>query len=916
MKQKRLLLFGCLLVGMFLTGCNRSDEKKKFKIGFSQCTMFDDWRKTMVNEMTRELIFYDNMELILKDAEGDNQKQANQILELMDEKIDLLIVSPNEADPITPAVEKVFAKGIPVIIVDRKINSSSYTAYVGADNKYIGETIGRYVANLLNRKGNVVEVWGLKGSTAFIERHRGFKEAISKYPEIKVTPIEGDWGVKRDAEAAFRDLILKGSSYDLVFAHNDIMALAAHRVYQDLGTETRIDFIGVDGLAGPGGGMENVSKGVLKASALYPTGGDRAIQVASDILTGRSFERENLLKTVVIDSSNVFVMQMQAEKILHQQKDILRQDVKNQEQIQVFNSQRILIYFLLASLVVLIVVSGIAILAWRDKKEANWKLEGKSREIAAQRDTIVEMADKAEVAIQEKLKFFTNISHEFKTPLTLIMGPADSLLTAGTELKDRSKQQVLLIKKNAARLLRLINQLMDFRKIEEKKMSIHASENDIVQFSNDIISSFQDLAKSRKIQLLFSSDHSSLNVWFDPGMLDKVIFNLLSNAFKFTPDRGRIAVSIALDKDRKNILMSVEDNGEGMSKESFQHAFDRFYSGEALGGTGLGLSLSKELMELHHGDLVLTSEKGKGTRFCIVLPAGNEHFSESEIQITPAAYSRNPAYYFLEDPSIQSRQAEEDDTILSKEKTLLIIEDNEELRGFLKNQFAPYYNVTEAVNGIEGLRMVFETVPDIVICDVMIPGKDGFEVTRTLKNDLRTSHIPVVILTAKGATEQRIEGIQTGADDYITKPFAFDLLHERLRALLRTRDALREHYSQDISIEHTATPSGLDKKFLNNFRALVEKNIDNSDFNVNDIGPELGMSRVQVYRKVKALLDCSVYDYIVSVRLKKAQYFLLNTDKTVAEISSEVGFSSPNYFSTAFKAKFNVTPKEFKQSQD
>lgn len=878
--------------------------------------MYDDWRKTMVNEMKRELIFYDQANLILKDAEGDNQKQIAQIQELLDENIDVLIVSPNETEPITPAVERVFAKGIPVIVIDRKIASSSYTAYVGADNRYIGETIGKYVVNKLKGKGNIVEVWGLRGSTAFTERHEGFSQVISKYPAIKVTPIEGDWGVKRDAETAFRELLTRNPDYDVIFSHNDIMALDAHRTFVDLGLTKKVDFVGVDGLAGPGGGMENVAKGILKATALYPTGGDKAIEVAADIHFGRSYERENLLKTVMIDSSNVFVMQMQAEKILHQQQDILRQQTKNVEQIQVFKSQRTLIYFLLTSLCVLIVVSGFAVLAWREKIEINRKLENKSKEIERQRDTIAEMAQKAEDAMQEKLKFFTNISHEFKTPLTLIMGPSDSLLVEGSELKDRSRQYVTLIKKNAARLLSLINQLMDFRKIEEKKMTVRAAEMDVVEFTSDIMSAFREVAKGRKMQFLLSAPDKPLYGWFDPDMLDKVIFNLLSNAFKFTADKGRISVEISVDKEHRNILITVEDNGQGMSPEAIQHAFDRFYTSERAGGTGLGLSLSKELMELHHGDLVLTSDKGKGTRFCIVLPLGNEHFEATELRQTADNKTRTSAYEFLEDAASGLSNSSSDESELLMNQTLLIIEDNDELRHFLKGRFSPYFNVEEAVDGVTGLRLAFETVPDIVICDVMLPGKDGLEVTRTLKQDLRTSHIPVVILTARGTLDQQIVGIQSGADDYVTKPFSFEFLHERLKGLIRTREMLKEHYSQDVSLEPSVSPAGLDKKFLNDFRVLVEKNIDNPDFNVNEIGPELGMSRIQVYRKVKALLDCSVNDYIINVRLKKAQHLLLNTQKSVAEIATDVGFSTPNYFSKTFKSKFNLTPKEFKQAQN
>jgi signal transduction histidine kinase/CheY-like chemotaxis protein len=690
------------------------------------------------------------------------------------------------------------------------------------------------------------------------------------------------------------------------------MALAAYRIYQDMHINKPLSFVGVDGLAGPDGGMENVSNGVLKATALYPTGGDKAIQVATDILRSRSFEKENLLKTTIIDSTNVFVMQMQGEKILSQQRDILRQESKNQEQIKIYYSQRTLIYILLTGLVMLIVVSTIAIFSWREKIEINKRLEANSKEISNQRDTIAEIARQAEVATNEKLKFFTNISHEFKTPLTLIMGPVELLLAKGAEIQNQSRESALLIQKNALRLLRLVNQLMDFRKIEDKKMVMHVAEIDLIPFIQDIVAAFDDMAKKRKILFEFKSDIKKLPAFFDPDMLDKVIFNLLSNAFKFTKDKGIIRMSVSLDSKAKNTFIFIEDNGEGMSPESVQHAFDRFYTGEHLGGTGLGLSLSKEFMDLHHGNLSLTSEKGKGTRFCIMVPLGMDHFEPNQILSSIPDYSRSQSY----DPIIQDqveRYQSSTEHEGSHEHSVLIIEDNKELRTFLKGQLNRFYDVQEASDGPEGIRIAFEGVPDIIITDVKLPGKDGFEVSRILKQDLRTSHIPIIILTAKGTAEQKIVGIQTGADDYITKPFVFEFLVEKIKALIKTREALREHYSQDLKIGQPVFASrGLDKKFINDFRALVEKNIANPDFNVNDFGPELGMSRIQIYRKVKALIGYSVNDYVIDARLKKAQYLLLHTNRTIAEISSEVGFSSPNYFSTTFKSKFNLSPKEYK----
>lgn len=915
---KLVFLFSLAIVA--LVSCNTSDSQKKFTVGFSQCTGGDAWRRQMLVAMKGELAFHPDIKLEYKDAENSNIQQVKDIQDFIDQKVDLLIVSPNEAEPITPVVERAFQKGIPVIIVDRRTNSSMYSAYVGADNYAIGKLAGSYVAEFLNGKGNILEVWGRRGSSPAIDRHRGFIETLSSYPEIKIIgEINGQWELdtaKSELKKEFDSL----EPFDLVFAHNDVMAYAAHVVCRQLAPNNKISFVGIDGLPGQGAGIQFVDDKILDATFLYPTGGEEAIRIASQILHGQHFEKENILHSTVIDAKNVRVMKLQSDKILTQQKDIVRQQEKINEQINTYYSQRILIYILLVSLILMIIGGSIAVMSSREKNEANKRLEQKSKEILEQKNMIAAMAEKAELATQEKLSFFTNISHEFKTPLTLIMGPIDELLSKGSDMRSGSKENLNLIKKNAVRLLRLVNQLMDFRKIEDKKMMVRASEMDIIKFIEEVMTAFEKIAVKRKIDFRLVSDLPQLSVWLDPDMLDKVIFNLLSNAFKFTNDKGRIHITVSIDGADKNVLILVEDNGIGMSEDYLKHAFDRFYTGENVSGTGIGLSLSKEFIELHHGQLVLTSEKGKGTRFYITLPLGKAHFEDYQVVSDKLSWSRKTEYdilvedqNFIEPPVAA---ALEETFVSQKEHTLLLIDDNAELRNFVKGRLQQYYNIVEAADGVTGLHLAYEVVPDVIICDVMLPGKDGFEISKTLKADLRTSHIPVVILTAKGSIEQKIAGVQTGADEYITKPFVFEYLHERIKSLIKNREALKEHYSHDLNIEPVSSlPGGLDKKFINDFQALVERNIGNADFNVNEIGRELGMSRVQVYRKVKALLGYSVNDYIVNVRLKKAKHLLMHSDKSISEIAGDVGFSSSTYFSTTFKAKFHVSPKEFKASQ-
>jgi signal transduction histidine kinase/CheY-like chemotaxis protein len=904
---------------ILLSSCNNPEAEKKYRIGFSQCTGGDAWRRQMLASMKGELAFHPSLDLEYRDAENSNEKQIRDIQYFIDEKVDLLIVSPNEAEPITPVVESAFQKGIPVIVIDRKTNSSLYTAYIGADNYAIGKLAGSYIADYLEGTGNILEVWGRRGSSPAIDRHRGLTEVLEKYPSIKIVgEIDGQWELDT-ARNQLRKRLKSIPKFDLVFTHNDVMAYAAYVICKEQGVEKGIAFIGVDGLPGPGAGIELVNDKILTATFLYPTGGEEAIRIAGQILNGQAYQKENILHSTVIDEKNVRVMKLQNDKIVIQQRDIVRQQEKINEQINVYYSQRILIYILLTSLILMIIGGAIAVMSWREKNEVNKRLQVKSKEILEQRNMIEAMAEKAEVATQEKLRFFTNISHEFKTPLTLIMGPIDELLLKSAELKTPSRENMQLIKKNATRLLRLVNQLMDFRKIEDKKMMVRAIEYDLILFIKDVMSAFDKIAQKRKIDFHFRSDLVTLPVWFDPDMLDKVIFNLLSNAFKFTNDRGKIHITLSIDGTDKNVVILIEDNGIGMSKDYLQHAFDRFYTGENYNGTGIGLSLSKEFIELHQGKLGLASEKGVGTRFCITLPLGKAHFEEYQLVGDNLVWSRKTEYDVLaeDDAFVDSSLTlnVEQGVVIHKDYTILLVEDNAELRGFIKGMLQQTYNVVEAGDGITAIQLAFDVVPDIIVCDLMIPGKDGFQVIKTLREDLRSSHIPIIILTAKGSMDQKIAGVQSGADEYITKPFVFDYLNERIKALIKSRELLREHYSNDLNIETTTNaPRGLDKKFVNAFVALVEKNIGNADFNVNDIGRELGMSRVQIYRKVKALMGYSVNDYIINVRLKKAKHQLLHTEKSISEIAAEVGFSSATYFSTTFKSRFNLSPKDFKSS--
>lgn len=909
-----ILLF---LLCLSLSSCKRQHEDAVYTIGLSQCIGSDLWRRTMLEEIKIELSLHPGAELIYMDANGDSQLQIKQAREMLKEGIDILLISPNEAQPLTPIVEEAYSKGVPVVVIDRKTSSSSYTAYVGANNFEIGKMAGEYTGEALKGKGNVIEVMGLPGSSPTIERQKGFSEALKKYPDIEIiNQVYGNW-LKKDTEAQLNKIKKSLYKVDAVFAHNDQMASGTRKILNELKLSKRIKVIGIDALPGQGGGLQMVGSKILTASVLYPTGGKEAISTAFKILNKESFSKENILQTLVIDSTNVDLMKLQWDKFNSQQKDIERQGNLLVEQQTLFKNQQSVLNVTVVTLVLSIVFGGLAVYALMENRKINKDLEATNAEILNQRNQLIEMSSKAKAATEAKLNFFTNMSHEFRTPLTLILSPLEDLID-NEKIKPIAEKNLSLIHKNVYRLLRLINQLIDYRKIEHDKMLINVSQNNIVVFLKDILESFQYSAKKKNVDIRLVTDAQDIDVWFDVNMLDKVIFNLLSNALKFTPANGFIYAEIT--HNTESVQLSIKDNGPGIAEEEIEHVFEYFYQAHsnAMKGSGLGLSLSKELMTLHHGDITVESKKWQETKFTIRLQLGDAHFAEEE---KVKGKANKEALY--EDAKIYTTglhdnpEARNQDALRTiKEESVLIIEDNQDLLNYLGNKFEESYEVFLADTGDKGITAAYEQVPDIIISDLVLPGSSGRSVTERLKSDIRTSHIPIILLSAHGSLEQQITGMESMADAYIVKPFNYEYLVATVKSLLKNRTLLKNHYVSDISISGKQPISkSLDKKFINDFAGIVENNLSNEHFSVDEISKEIGISRVQLYRKVKALLDCSITDYIMNRRLKKAKYLLINERYSIAEITYMVGFSSPSYFSTVFKSKYGIKPSEFKRNQ-
>ncbi|RYG01769.1 MAG: response regulator, partial [Chitinophagaceae bacterium] len=516
------------------------------------------------------------------------------------------------------------------------------------------------------------------------------------------------------------------------------------------------------------------------------------------------------------------------------------------------------------------------------------------------------------------VNFFTNISHEFRTPLTLILGPVEDLMEKKKILP--GSNNLSLIHKNASRLLQLVDQLIDFRKMESNKMKLRVSEIDLIGFTSEILESYKLIADRKHIDLKLVTKERFLPVWVDPTIFDKVIFNVLSNAMKFTESNGSITVHISRCVNDNLAIVKVEDSGRGMTRDEQDRIFDLYYQGNttyARSSSGIGLAVTKSFLDLHHGKIEVNSIPGEGSTFTISLRIGNDHYEKDQIYGIVSSSIKDLTepgiVHMAELKEIYPDKPFTDDFQVSHERSIVIIEDNDDLRAFVKSKLTDSYEVYEAGDGESAKQQVFNHLPDLIICDIMLPDQDGLSLTGLFKSDPRTSHIPVVLLTAQTNNDQKIAAMKLKADAYLTKPFNIHYLHETISSLLSNRKRTREHLITDLAgnTKTTGVKKG-DKKFLNEFTTYVEANIGNPDLSVEEICLNLGISKVQLYRKIREGLDISINEYILNTRLNKAKYLLQDETLTISEISYQVGFSSASYFSTVFKGRFNMSPKEFR----
>lgn len=910
----------CVVI-FLLISCQ--EKQNKFIIGVSQCSD-DEWRQKMNLEMRHESLLHKEISLNIQSANDNTDKQIKDIQRFIDRRVDLIIVAPNEAAPVTPVVEKAYSQGIPIVLVDRKILSDQYTAFIGADNEQIGKDAGVYISKLLNGKGNVVEIRGLEGSTPAMERHQGFIDAISRYPDIHILrSVDGAW-LRSTAEDKMEEILAACPEINAVYAHNDRMATGAYNAAHRQNRSDDIYFIGIDALPGKGGGIEQVLNKQLKVTFIYPTNGEKIIQLVMNILQDKPYEKNNTLYTNIVDETNAQILKLQTDAIIEQESKIKFLDTQMNAFLVQYTTQRYL--FLSAVFVIFLFIAFFILLfrAYHAKIRLNIEMEKRNHEISEQkvlteqqRDQLIELSKQLEEATHAKLVFFTNISHEFRTPLTLISGTINSLLADKTFPVERRKL-LTLAQRNVGVLMKLIDQIIDFRKYENGKLKLNLNSNNLYHQVVEWNELFEEWSRKKRLNFKFhvagrhkTSPFDDFQMVYDTEKMERIYFNLLSNAFKFTPERGFI--SVMLDKTSKEngdcAILRISNSGKGISKHDIQNIFERFYQVDShVAGSGIGLALVKALVELHQGEILVSSNEITGmTTFTVTIPFLSNEYGK---QYDQPPQNRNNEYINEADETGGDSSWFEEQ---NKDKDLiLVIDDNPDIRSYIRTVLQNKFTVMEAKDGMEGFQKAVKYIPDIIISDVMMPPPDGVELCRQLKKEFATGHIPVILLTACSLDEQRIAGFESGADDYIAKPFNSDVLEARIRNLIENRRQMKEAFQKGLFLsDGKGIMSEPDKNFIGRLRSLIEEKLSDTALNVEDLGQNIGLSRSQLYRKLKSLTGYSPNEFLRLIRLKKAYALLSSSELNVSEIAYDTGFTSSSYFAKCFKDYYDESPTDF-----
>lgn len=898
-------------VSLCLASCAGEKAHKRFVVGVSQCSE-DTWRDKLNEELRIAATYYD-VDLQIKSANDDVRLQTEQINRFVEQGVDLLVVAPGQVS-ISPAIDKAYEKGIPVIIFDRRTRSNKYTAYIGADNHDIGASMAEFMANANTAGTKVVELCGLSSSSPAIERDAGFDSVAAHRPNIDIVKkVYADWTEEGAYHVMDSLLSTPYPAFNCLFAHNDRMAMGARRAVVKHGIDPKtIKLCGIDAMPQQGGGMQLVAEGKLFASSIYPTRGDEVMRLAMKILTHKPYDRENRLSSALVTEANARVLLMQYDETTRQQGHLSELRDRVDKTVSDFKTQRIYLLIMLSALLLLALAYVYVVNANRAKARMN-------RQLADSVEQQRQMTKHIEELTHTQLQFFTNISHELRTPLTLIAGPTEQLLEDKT-VQGTHRRMLQMVERNTKILIQLVSEILDFRKVQNNKAVLKLNRFNLAETLRLWADDF-DAVTSRKgitVKVDAPADAAQATVIADRDKLARVFFNLMSNAVKYTPKDGTITITLKHNGGSFFFTMN-NDSVKTISKDDLPHIFERFYQPKgSIGGTGIGLALVKANVDLHHGSISATSSQEEGTTFSITLPDTQEGYDPDADNDGNKDNSTKAEQGYVDDSyaPVNVEAAEKAERITNAEDfdadrpLVLIIDDNNGMRAYLRSILQDHYNVSEAVNGQQGLERARREVPKLVVCDVMMPVMDGLEFTRRLKADTATSHIPVILLTARSLSEQREEGYGTGADSYLTKPFTGSLLLARIDNLIHSRTLLRSLFSGNSKEEEKEEEmlGAQDQTFVTRLREVIRDNMGDSDFSVERIGEEIGLSRVQLYRKVKALTGQTPVELLRKARLERSRRLIEKTEKSVSEIAYEVGFTSPSYFNKCFKDEFGISP--------
>lgn len=898
-------------VSLCLASCRGKEAHKRFVVGVSQCSE-DTWRDKLNEELRIAATYYD-VDLQIKSANDDVRLQTEQIDRFVEQGVDLLVVAPGQVS-ISPAIDKAYEKGIPVIIFDRRTRSNKYTAYIGADNHDIGASMAEFMANANTAGTKVVELCGLSSSSPAIERDAGFDSVAAHRPNIDIVKkVYADWTEEGAYHVMDSLLSTPYPAFNCLFAHNDRMAMGARRAVVKHGIDPKtIKLCGIDAMPQHGGGMQLVAEGKLFASSIYPTRGDEVMRLAMKILTHKPYNRENRLSSALVTEANARVLLMQNDETTRQQGHLSELRNRVDKTVSDFKTQRIYLLIMLSALLLLALAYVYVVNANRAKARMN-------RQLADSVEQQRQMTKHIEELTHTQLQFFTNISHELRTPLTLIAGPTEQLLEDKT-VQGTHRRMLQMVERNTKILIQLVSEILDFRKVQNNKAVLKLNRFNLGETLRLWADDFGAVTsrKGIKVQVDAPADAAQATIIADRDKLARVFFNLMSNAVKYTPKDGTITITLRHNEGEFFFTMN-NDSVKTISKDDLPHIFERFYQSKgSIGGTGIGLALVKANVDLHHGSISATSTQEEGTTFSITLPDTQEGYDPDADNDNNKDNSTKAEQGYVDDSYAPANveAAEKAERITNAEDfdadrpLVLIIDDNNGMRVYLRSILQDHYNVSEAVNGQQGLERARREVPKLVVCDVMMPVMDGLEFTRRLKADTATSHIPVILLTARSLSEQRGEGYGTGADSYLTKPFTGSLLLARIDNLIHSRTLLRSLFSGNSKEEEEEEErlGAQDQTFVTRLREVIRDNMGDSDFSVERIGEEIGLSRVQLYRKVKALTGQTPVELLRKARLERSRRLIEKTEKSVSEIAYEVGFTSPSYFNKCFKDEFGISP--------